>query len=245
MPSPWPLGSFLPQPAWRAAVSTTRRRRPVSTGYRSGDSPWFQVSPRVSGLTWRAGPITSRRKSFGSRPAAAASSATNDWIAKACGMFETDRYQPMRVCASASGFSMRRFGIRNGTLTRPMPSSGGCSCFGSGPLRDALARGLGRLRGRPYLAAVADDAHRGGGRLHRRLRHVRDVVLRLQAPRRLRHSGLDIATLVNELGRAARGLFQRGLVSRRIVSCVRTVVPGDLQGLASLDRRPGVARDDG
>src|SRR2546425_4856031 len=67
MPSPWPLGSFLPHPAWRAAVSTTRRRRPVSTGYRSGDSPWFQVSPSVSGLTWRAGPITSSRKSFGSR----------------------------------------------------------------------------------------------------------------------------------------------------------------------------------
>src|SRR2546425_2106196 len=33
---------------------------------------------------------------------------------KACGIFETDRYQPIRVWACAAGFSTRRFGIRNG-----------------------------------------------------------------------------------------------------------------------------------
>src|SRR5256884_6412539 len=42
------------------------------------------------------------------RPAAAASSATKDWTAKAWGMFDTERNQPMRVWAVASGFSMRR-----------------------------------------------------------------------------------------------------------------------------------------
>ena len=31
-------------------------------------------------------------------------------------MFDTERNQPMRVCASASGFSMRMLGIANGTL---------------------------------------------------------------------------------------------------------------------------------
>ena len=111
-------------------------------------------------------------------------------------------------------------------------------------LRDAIARGLGRLRRRPHLAAVADDARRGGGRLHRRLRHVRDVVLGLQPPRRPRHAGRYVAEVANDLAGTARGLFQRSPVSSRIVSGVRTVVPGDLQGLTALDRGPGVARDD-
>ena len=42
-------------------------------------------------------------------------------------MLETDRNQPMRVCASASGFSMRTLGIANGTLMTPMPSSSAAS----------------------------------------------------------------------------------------------------------------------
>src|SRR5262250_1550591 len=125
---PWPFGSCcLLQPAACAATSMTRRRRPVSTGYRSGDSPWFQVSPSFSGLTTRGSPMTSSRKSFGSRPAAAASSATNDWIANAWGMFETDRNQPIRVWAIASGFSMRTLGIAKGTLMTPIPSSSAAS----------------------------------------------------------------------------------------------------------------------
>src|SRR5260370_12270050 len=44
-------------------------------------------------------------------------------------MFETERNQPMRVCAVASGFSMRMFGIANGTLMTPMPSSRAASFF--------------------------------------------------------------------------------------------------------------------
>ena len=47
-------------------------------------------------------------------------------------MFETDRNQPIRVWAVASGFSMRTFGIANGTLMTPMPSSNGASCFAAG-----------------------------------------------------------------------------------------------------------------
>jgi hypothetical protein len=42
-------------------------------------------------------------------------------------MFDTERNQPMRVCASASGFSMRTLGIAKGTLITPMPSSSGAS----------------------------------------------------------------------------------------------------------------------
>jgi hypothetical protein len=47
-------------------------------------------------------------------------------------MFDTARYQPTRVCAAASGFSILRFGTAKGTLVRPMPSSIGDSVFGSG-----------------------------------------------------------------------------------------------------------------
>ena len=43
-------------------------------------------------------------------------------------MFETERNQPMRVWAVASGFSMRTFGIANGTLITPIPSSQFASC---------------------------------------------------------------------------------------------------------------------
>jgi len=46
-------------------------------------------------------------------------------------MFETDRNQPIRVCALASGFSMRMFGIANGTLMTPVPSPKGASFFAS------------------------------------------------------------------------------------------------------------------
>ena len=44
----------------------------------------------------------------------------------------------MRVCAAASGFSIRRLAIAKGVLTRPMPSSIGNSCFGSGAKIDAM-----------------------------------------------------------------------------------------------------------
>ena len=43
----------------------------------------------------RAGPISSRMNVRWSLPAAAASSAAKDWIAKACEMFETERNQPI------------------------------------------------------------------------------------------------------------------------------------------------------
>ena len=67
----------------------------------------------------RGGPISSSRKSFGSRPAAAASSATNDWIAKACGMLLTPSgTSRCATCAGASPVSMRMFGTANGVSTR-------------------------------------------------------------------------------------------------------------------------------
>jgi tetratricopeptide (TPR) repeat protein len=57
------------------------------------------------------------------------SSATKLWTAKACGMLETERSQPILVCAVASGFSTLRLGMAKGVSTAPMPSSNGASCF--------------------------------------------------------------------------------------------------------------------
>jgi len=50
-------------------------------------------------------------------------------MAKAWGMFDTDRNQPIRVWAVASGFSMRTLRIAKGTLITPMPSSKPASFF--------------------------------------------------------------------------------------------------------------------
>ena len=60
---------------------------------------------------------------------AAAISPTIDCTAKACGMFETERNQPMRVNAAASGFSQETLAISNGMSTRPMPISNGAWCL--------------------------------------------------------------------------------------------------------------------
>ena len=57
-----------------------------------------------------ASPISASRYSTGSRPAASASSFAKQFIAKACWMLLTERYQPTRIMTSASPFSMRRFG---------------------------------------------------------------------------------------------------------------------------------------
>ncbi len=54
-----------------------------------------------------------------SRPDAAATSETKDWMAKARSIFETDLNQPMRVCASASGYSKRAFFNAKRILTQP------------------------------------------------------------------------------------------------------------------------------
>ena len=49
---------------------------------------------------------------------ACASSATIDCTAKARGMFDTERNQPMRVCAAASGFSHWMLAIWNGMIDK-------------------------------------------------------------------------------------------------------------------------------
>ena len=103
-------------------------------------------------------------------------------------MFDTERNQPMRACATASGFSARKFGIANGVLTRPMPSSNGSSCFGSGakiePMVGAALRcsqatglppvveaGLDPLDRDGVVVAVVQVVLAGPGDLHGRAVH--------------------------------------------------------------------------
>ncbi len=55
--------------------------------------------------------------------------------------------------------------------------------------------------------------------------------------------GLDVALLAHDQARLARGLFEFGPIGGRIVLAVGAVVPDDLQRVAPLDRRAGIARD--
>ena len=52
-----------------------------------------------------------------------------DCTAKARGMLDSARNQPIRVCAAAAGFSQRTLGMSNGRSISPMPSSNGACSF--------------------------------------------------------------------------------------------------------------------
>ncbi len=67
-------------------------------------------------------------------------------------MLFTERNQPMRVCAVASGFSMRTFGMANGRSISPMPSSNAASCFGSGAKIETMVGAHGAVQPRHHLA---------------------------------------------------------------------------------------------
>ena len=113
-------------------------------------------------------------------------------------------------------------------------------------LGEPRARRLRRLRAGPGLARAVDDAHQRRRRLHRRLGEMRNVVLGRDALCRLRPSR---ASTSPSLRTTLPGLRAASLSSRAIgvggIDGVRAVVPGDLQLVAPLDRRPGVAGDHG
>ena len=292
---------------------------------RSGKSRTGRRSSRnrrlggLRGSTMRGGPISSSSISLGSRPAAWASSATKDWTAKPCGMFDTERNQPMRVWASASPFSQRRLGMSNGTSTNPCRAHPAARASGRGqrspgwsarrcdaarrppcPARRARHRCVRRRRcggsragdrprasrstltgappisldstaasstkshfdlrpkpppsnvtwtvtssafrpsflasssrvlpglctRGPGLAFAVGDAHGRARRLHRRMREVRDVILRRNVFGGRRQRLLGVAVVAHDLARPARGLLELRLEGGRIVAGVRAVIPG-------------------
>lgn len=106
-----------------------------------------------------------------------------------------------------------------------------------------VARGLRVLDRRPDLAATVDDAGGRHGRLHRRVRDVRQVVLGLELARRGRQGRRGVAVVAERLAGPTRGPLQRRLVGDGVVGRVRPVGPLELEGVAALERGPGVARD--
>ena len=112
-------------------------------------------------------------------------------------------------------------------------------------LGDQVTRGLRRLEAAPHLALAVRDARGRGGRLHRRVREVRHVVLGLVTTRGAGRGRREIAVVADHLGGLARRLLERRLVGHRVVARVRAVVPGDLERPAPLHRGPGVAGEHG
>ena len=140
------LGGELDDAAAGGRRRSDRRR---SSRRSSTDSP----ASDLRGSTMRGGPISASSASFGRSSRRRASSATKDWIAKACGMFDTERNQPIRVIAAASPFSIWMLATSNGTSTSPMPSSRSHRCFGSGPKSESDARRHAAVAPRDRLAA--------------------------------------------------------------------------------------------
>jgi len=134
------LGSL--RPSWLRALrfGSTRRRRPVSTGYRCG----LQSSssrPQGSRLDQpsRSDQLQQIVGGGRGRPHRQLGHERLHRQTRACTL-ETDRNQPIRVCATASGFSMRRLGMSYAMLIRPMPCSNGASCLGQAKQGDDARR---------------------------------------------------------------------------------------------------------
>ena len=73
---------------------------------------------------------------------------------------------------------------------------------------------------------------------------VRDVILGLDLLGRARKRSGEVAVAAQDLARLSGGRLQLRAIGLRVIGRVRAVVPGDLQRLAALDRRPGVVGDD-
>src|ERR1700722_3849156 len=104
-------------------------------------------------------------------------------------------------------------------------------------------RSLRALYAGPHFGLAIDNPAGRGWRLHRRMRVVRNVVLGLDLLVRACESRGKVAVAAQDHARLPRRRFHLGAVGLGIVSPMRTVVPGDLQRVAALDRSPGVVSD--
>src|SRR5262249_3362549 len=78
----------------------------------------------------------------------------------------------------------------------------------------------------------------------RRVREVGHVVLGLVATRGAGRGGGEVSVVADDLAELAGRFLERRLEGHRVVAGIWTIVPGDLERLAPLHGRPGVARDD-
>ena len=147
-------------------------------------------------------------------------------------------FEHKAASTAKSGFDLR---------PKPPPKSVTLTVtFSGGSARycgDHVMRGLRALHAGPNFGLAVDDPARRGRRLHRRMRVVRNVILGLDLLVGACVSRGEVAVAAHDLAR----LFGRRLHLRAIglgvIGRVRPVVPGDLQRLAALDRRPGVVSD--
>ena len=110
---------------------------------------------------------------------------------------------------------------------------------------DVVARLTGALHRRPDLPLAMAHAGDGRRRLHGGVVEMGRVVLGRD------HLGgggqrlVDVADVALDLAGLLHGCFELRPIGLGVVRRVGAVVPGDLERLAALDRRPGVAGDDG
>ena len=108
---------------------------------------------------------------------------------------------------------------------------------------NVLARYLRRLCRGPDFTTAVDDTSERRRRLHRGMRDMRQVVFRLDFPGCLGERTIEISRAAQDLPRLSRGMFQLGPVRAGIIRAVGSLIPLDLERVASLDRDPGIARD--
>ena len=110
-------------------------------------------------------------------------------------------------------------------------------------LGDVVARLAWALHRRPHLPLAARHPRGCRRRLHGGMRDVRSVVLGCD------HLGsggqrlVDVALVALDLAALLHGGFELGAVGLGIVDLVGSIVPGDLERVPPLERRPGVLGD--
>src|SRR5215475_7411527 len=110
---------------------------------------------------------------------------------------------------------------------------------------DQTAGGLWGLHAGPRFALSARNPCSGGGRLHRGVSDVRQVILRYDVLRALGHRTERVAVVSDRLCWLARGFLELLAVCGRVIDLVRAVIPFNLERAAPLIGGPGVLRDHG
>ena len=210
--------------------------------------------------------MSSARNAFGSLLAARASSSANEHTANACGMFDTDRYQPTRTCASRRRRLHLHVGTSHGDVGRAqlhLEAGAGArvgpeqrhdrrerrSVQPCGDLARAVEPALHVLRGHGVVVAVTDLVVARPDHLDRRadvLRQQRrlddEVGLRLaaEAAAEQRHVQRDLRQVDAERG--GHFLARRLRVLRRRPDLARAVLHAG-QRRRRLHRRVRQMRD--
>ena len=106
-------------------------------------------------------------------------------------------------------------------------------------VRKIIPGELGSLHAGPCLALSILDAHRGCGRLHRRLRQKRNVILCLDAFCRSGIYVIEVALGAHHFAGPPRGFLQFNSITIGRIAAVWARLPLELQCIAALNGSPG------